>query len=88
MCLTHFSQRYPKDIFAPSSSSPSSPPQYQQNQHVFACAFDGMRVKWEDWDLLKSHRERISEVLSLATPENVEREEEEEEDLQRKMEIE
>ncbi|CAL6313933.1 unnamed protein product [Bathycoccus prasinos] len=88
VCLTHFSQRYPKDIFAPSSSSPSSPPQYQQNQHVFACAFDGMRVKWEDWDLLKSHRERISEVLSLATPENVEREEEEEEDLQRKMEIE
>ena len=88
VCLTHFSQRYPKDIFAPSSSSPSPPPQYQQNQHVFACAFDGMRVKWEDWDLLKSHRERISEVLSLATPENVEREEEEEEDLQRKMEIE
>ncbi|CAL6314846.1 unnamed protein product [Bathycoccus prasinos] len=88
VCLTHFSQRYPKDIFAPSSSSSPSPPQYQQNQHVFACAFDGMRVKWEDWDLLKSHRERISEVLSLATPENVEREEEEEEDLQRKMEIE
>jgi ribonuclease Z len=88
VCLTHFSQRYPKDIFAPSSSSPSPPPQYQQNQHVFACAFDGMRVKWEDWDLLKSHRERISEVLSLTTPENVEREEEEEEDLQRKMEIE
>ena len=48
-------------------------------------ARDGLRVRL---DLLKSHRERISEVLSLATPENVEREEEEEEDLQRKMEIE
>jgi len=82
--LTHFSQRYPKDIFASSSSSPSSR-QNHENQHVFACAFDGMRVKWEDWDLLKSQRERISEVLSLKTPEKI-GEEEEEEDLQ-EMEI-
>jgi len=86
VCLTHFSQRYPKDIFASSSSSSSSSSrQNHENQHVFACAFDGMRVKWEDWDLLKSQRERISEVLSLKTPEKI-GEEEEEEDLQ-EMEI-
>ena len=69
VCLTHFSQRYPKDIFTSSNSAPSQ--QQQEQEQMFACAFDGMRVKWKDWELLKSNRARISDVLSKTSTEDI-----------------
>ena len=73
VCLTHFSQRYPKDIFhftTPGESTNETTDNSLSARPAgeFACAFDGMRVKWKDWDLVKSERgmRRISEVLSLS----------------------
>ena len=62
-------QRYPRDIFTSSNSAPSQ--QQQEQEQMFACAFDGMRVKWKDWELLKSNRARISDVLSKTSTEDI-----------------
>ena len=64
-----FLARYPKDIFTSSNSAPSQ--QQQEQEQMFACAFDGMRVKWKDWELLKSNRARISDVLSKTSTEDI-----------------
>ena len=45
--------------------------QQQEQEQRFACAFDGMRVKWKDWELLKSNQARISDVLSKTSTEDI-----------------
>jgi hypothetical protein len=67
--LTRMPSKAQANIFTSSNSAPSQ--QQEEEEQMFACAFDGMRVKWEDWELLKSNQARISAVLSKTSTEDI-----------------